>query len=65
MKTILKSAAAGVFSLALSTFAMAADAPSRKQAPAAPPAPSNDWSAEITLYGWAIGINGTVQTFPR
>ena len=65
MKTILKSAAAGVFSLALSTFAMAADAPSRKQAPAAPPAPSNDWSAEITLYGWAIGINGTVQIFPR
>jgi len=63
-----KGLVACALSVMLSAGAMAADAPSRKQAPvapAAPVAPSSDWAAEITLYGWAIGINGTVQTFPR
>lgn len=65
MTTILKSAAAIAFSFAFSATAMAADIPDRKSAPAAPASATTDWSAEITLYGWAMGMNGTVQTFSR
>ena len=67
MNHVLKTAAACVLALGLSATARAADIPDRKQAPAAPgPAPAaKDWSGDITLYGWAMGINGTVQTFPR
>ena len=65
MKLAVKAFAACALSAVFSFGAMAADAPSRKQAPTAPATPSSDWSAEITLYGWAIGTNGTVQTFPR
>lgn len=65
MKIILKSAAALALSFALSSAAFSADIPDRKQAPAAPAPAANDWSAQITLYGWAMGLNGTVQTFSR
>lgn len=65
MNMVLRSAAGCAFSLALSAAALAADIPDRKQAPAAPAPVAKDWSAEITLYGWAMGIDGTVQTFSR
>lgn len=65
MSFALKTFAACVLAVMCLEGAIAADAPNRKQAPAAPPAINSDWSAEITLYGWAMGINGTVQTFPR
>lgn len=65
MNMVLKSAVSLAFSLALSATAIAADIPDRKKAPAAPAPAATDWSAEITLYGWAMGIDGTVQTFSR
>lgn len=65
MRIFLKWIARGAVVLSLSTAAMAADIPNRKQAPSAPTLDTKNWSAEITLYGWAMGINGTVQTFSR
>lgn len=52
-------------SLALGTASFAADLPSRTAQPAAPAPVTDTWSGNVTLYGWAIGMNGTVQTFSR
>ena len=65
MGLILKWLLGAAGSLSLSAAALAADISNRKQPPSTPPSDAKNWSAELTLYGWAMGINGTVQTFPR
>lgn len=62
-----------IFQVSVALFALsavplvanAADITPREDKTPAPPSVTADWSAEITLYGWALGINGTVQTFSR
>lgn len=51
--------------LSLGTVAGAADVTKKPASAAAPFAAASTWSGDVTLYGWAMGLNGTVQTFSR
>lgn len=63
MKALFASAVfccAGFF-----TPAYAADRAQPKAAPAPAIPVANSWSGQISLYGWASGLDGTVQSFSR
>src|SRR6266568_2137898 len=64
-KSALSAIALGAFATALAGQALAADLPSRKEAPELPAPPvETGWKFSVNLYGWATGLDGRLRTLP-